>query len=323
MKEINRYIIPVKIGQVKSLCWHGDELVDWAMGGVRYRLDATSTDMRVSFRYKFDKAVALPNSDYSVIFESRGTKGLILNDLRLVREINRSYYCAEAYEYPVVLFRLPNGRAVIAHCPDEYNQIEIEDIETDERLSTRTGEPADFFHSRLQVSPDGRYLLSSGWQWSPFDSIALYEVEKVLVAPSLLDDGITYPRVDDEILEIHSAAFNDDENLVFSTVIENDESPAVGIFNISESRVKQFARVTETVGTIMPLGEFVVGFYEHPKLIELSTGKILYRWEELSTGKQNSSIIRNLDAIPPIALDPARKRFAVVSSETITVIELG
>ena len=43
MKEINRKIIPIKSGyEARALCWHGDELVDWA-GIIRYQLDGTSS----------------------------------------------------------------------------------------------------------------------------------------------------------------------------------------------------------------------------------------------------------------------------------------
>ncbi len=73
----------------------------------------------------------------------------------------------------------------------------------------------------------------------------------------------------------------------------------------------------------MPLGDYVIGFYEHPKLIDLATGEIIVRWPDLTTGKQNGSIIHHLDQIPSIALDPSHKRFAVADAEKITVIQLG
>lgn len=64
---------------------------------------------------------------------------------------------SEAYRYPVALFTLPDGRTGIAHCPERYNRLEIEDAITGERL-TASGqrEPRDVFHSRLAVSGDGR-----------------------------------------------------------------------------------------------------------------------------------------------------------------------
>lgn len=38
MKEIKRTIIPIKSGyEARALCWHGDELIDWA-GIIRYQL---------------------------------------------------------------------------------------------------------------------------------------------------------------------------------------------------------------------------------------------------------------------------------------------
>lgn len=83
--------------------------------------------------------------------------------------------------------RLADGRAVIAHCPDEYCKIEPEEVETGRRLTEREGEPADFFHSRLQFSPGERYLLSVGWVWHPFDMVAVYAVGRALAEPASLD----------------------------------------------------------------------------------------------------------------------------------------
>ena len=73
----------------------------------------------------------------------------------------------------------------------------------------------------------------------------------------------------------------------------------------------------------MPVGNYTVGFCEHPKLVEIATGEIVQRWPDLETGNQNGSISQNLDKLPPLALDPANKRFAVADGERITVIQLG
>ena len=43
---------------------------------------------------------------------------------------------------------------------------------------------------------------------------------------------------------------------------------------------------------MMPVGtNFVVGFFGHPKLIEIATGKVLRSWPDLMSGDQKSSII--------------------------------
>jgi hypothetical protein len=324
MEEIDRVVLPLKKGtQVRSLCWHGDELVDWVSGIVRYRLDATVVEARINWTYRFDRVVAFPDGEYAVIYESLGTKGLILRGGRHLREINRSYYCADAYEYPVALTRLADGRAVIAHCPDEYCKIELEEVETGRRLTAREGEPADFFHSRLQFSPGGRFILSAGWVWHPFDTVAVFDVERALAEPASLDQMWDI-RLEGVNGETHAAAFSGPETFVFAGDAEEEREPVVGVYNLVEGRVVSLSPIAEQVGTLMPLGDFAVGFYEHPKLIELKTGRVVHRWDDIASGGQNSSIIGHLETgIPPTALDPARRRFAVAGLEAIVVVQLG
>ncbi len=335
MQEMNRVVIPAQ--NVQSLCWYREELVDWVGGGVRYGLDGAVTPRHVVYSYKFDRAVTSPNGQYAVIYEVLGTKGLVLKDGKILREINRSFYHADVYEYPVVLFDLPDGRTVLAHCPDDYNKLEVEDAETGERLTERSSETADFFHSRLSVSPNGKYLMSAGWYWHPLDLVSFYDIQQVLASPALLDAELDRDlRVG--MTEIHSAAFADAETVVFASadlyfdepdVDEEDKAKFVlqpdqiGCYSLSEKRFLTLAPLAESLGTLMPIGDCVLGFYEHPKLVEVASGEIVARWLDLKTGNQNGSIGRNLDQLPPLALDPAKKRFAMADGEQITIIQLG
>ena len=322
MKEINRTIIPIKSGhEVRALCWHGDELVDWA-GIIRYRLDGTSSGPTVNYAYRFDHAVSSASGDYVVLYELLGTKGLILKRGNVVREINRSFYHADVYEYPVGLFTLPDRREVIAHCPDHYNVIEIEEVESGKRLTSRSGEAADFFHSRFQVSPDGRFLLSAGWIWHPFDTIQLFDIGQALQTPEILDRNWSGDLSDANVGEIHTADFNGPDLIVFAGDTE-EESPRLGVYSIHANAILTSCALDSPAGTLMPLGDVAVSFYESPKLLDLPTGKVLIRWPELSTGQQNSSIVHHIDRVPPIALDRLNRRFAVADSEAITVVQLG
>ena len=144
---------------VRSLNWRGDELVDWVGGGRSFALDGTEQRANVYYAYRFDAAVASPDGRFAVIYERLGTKGLLLDNGAIVRELDRSFYQAGAYEYPVLLFQDAAGRPLLAHCPKRYCQIEIEEAETGRPLtaaSERT--PSDFFHSRLAASPGGKRL---------------------------------------------------------------------------------------------------------------------------------------------------------------------
>jgi hypothetical protein len=328
-------VLRIPASSVRSLVWHGDDLVDWVDGGVRFRMDGTRLDSHVRFGDRFDSAVTSPSGEYAVIYERLGTKGLVLKNGKIVREINRSYYQAEAYEYPVHLFRLPGGDEVIAHCPDEYNRIDIDLLETGRRLTSRTPvNPADFFHSRLSTSSDGRWLVSAGWVWHPFSGIALYDLSRALDNPSLLDVA-TGPKHD---AEVGSAAFWGKDHLFINSPAdaegysddEDEVDPTltlvrgyIGQYALPHQRYVRLRQTEAEVGTMMPVHhEYVVGFYDYPKLFHVPTGRVVKSWPDLSAGKQTMSIIWGIDPVPPIAMDPPNRRFAVADSEKITVVTI-
>ncbi|MBW8881752.1 MAG: hypothetical protein JF615_10135, partial [Asticcacaulis sp.] len=177
MPDITEIVLPGS--GVQSLVWEGDSLVDWADGGKRYCLDGTVITRPFYLSYDFDAAVSSRCGRYSIAYTQYGTKALVFCDGKLIREINRSYYFAGNYPYPVALLTLGDGRVILAHCPEAYNRIEFDDVEKGVRLtasSVRT--PADVFHSRLTSSPDGRYLVSAGWLWHPIDTVIVFDVEK-------------------------------------------------------------------------------------------------------------------------------------------------
>ena len=323
-----------------SLVWDGDELVDWVAGGLRYSLDGTVYDPCRTYGYRFDHCVVSPNREFAVILERLGTKGLILNKKGdLVREINRSYEDADVYEYPITFLTLPDTSIGIAHCPDEYYRLEIEEVSSGKRLTGRPAVNIDYYHSRLAVSPNSHNLLSAGWVWHPLDFLQIYNLGEVYAKPSTLDELFEHELLQ-KVVEINNAAFIDDENVIFTTAHGSEKaeesvgtdskdlsktlsSNSIAVYDLTNRAFRSTAFLKEQAGTLMPLGSLVVGFYQYPKLIEVSTGEIIIKWPEINSGEQNSSIIGHLDTIPPLALDARNKRFAVASKEVITVIQLG
>jgi hypothetical protein len=85
--------------------------------------------------------------------------------------------------------------------------------------------------------------------------------------------------------------------------------------------------LAEPAGIMMPMATHAVSFYEHPKLIEIATGKAVHRWTELRTGRHRRSFgvqpAKGDDATPALALDPLRRRFAVADATGVTAIQLG
>jgi hypothetical protein len=174
--ESEETVIPAK--GVRSLVWSGNSLVDWVSGGVRYELDGTRESARRSIGYRFDAALVSRSGAHVAIYERLGTKGLLVSaaDCTLLRELNRSYYFADAYEFP-------------------------------------------------------------------------------------------------------------------------------------------------TAGTLLGVDDdLVLSLFDHPKLIRISDGAVVGEWRHLSTGQQNSSIIRHVGRIPPFALHRTERMFAVADDEKITVV---
>jgi len=198
---------------IRSLCWRGDELVDWVGGGRSFALDGTERLSSVYYADRFDAATASPDGCFAVIYERLGTKGLLLHNGKMLRELNRSYYHAEAYEYPVALFHEPAGRLLLAHCPEKYCRIELEEAETGLPLTASDKRrPSDFFHSRLAASPHGKRLLSAGWVWHPWSAVVCVDVSRAIVEPDHLDHGDHLPYSKNVCLaEESSACWLDDD----------------------------------------------------------------------------------------------------------------
>jgi len=326
-------LIKIPARGVRSLVWRGDELVDIVGGGIRYALDGSSTGGFVNYAFTFDRATTSPSGDFSVIYTDLGTKALVLRrDGSIVREVDRSFYFADRYEYPMALATV-DGRDLLVHCPRSYCRIEIEEVESGKVLTERDSKPSkDFFHSRLAVSPDGRYLLSAGWFWRPYSGLLGYDINEALRRPEHLDEpGLV--GWDDFESEVGSTAFLGSDCVVVAAAVEDprdEDEPEtgplpreLGLWSIAENRWLSRVNVDGPIGTIMAIDRTsCLSLYEHPKLIDLATGEVTASWPEIESGTQVDSFVTDRMDVPPTALDPAHRRFAIASAETITVVDL-
>ena len=202
----------------QSLNWRGDLLVDWVGGGSLYSLDGEYERGGRIYSYRFDAAIQSDNGVYTVIYEKLGTKGVILKNGEMLRELNRSFYHATAYEYPITFLKLPNGEYALIHCPNEYCQIEVELADTGEKITTLEGrKPEDCFHSRFRVNQSNSVLLNAGWVWHPYGILQLYDIAKGIDDTSVFDKTNTdFPTN----AEVCSAEFLTDDLLVVSATAE-------------------------------------------------------------------------------------------------------
>lgn len=317
--------IRIRAADVRSLHWQGDHLVDWVAGERRFFLDGTIENSRVIWSYRFDSVVVSRSGRFVAPYEKLGTKALLLEDGKLLRELNRSFYHADAYEYPIAFLTLPDGSEAIAHCPQDYCRLDFENAATGECLTDHSDrKPTDFFHSRLNVSPHGRWLASAGWVWHPIDLVTTFCVSSALENPNLLDQGTGCPFDAD----VQSVSFLEDDRLLASLGNEGPGSSftktALAILDIGQRTIVRATTLPSPAGSIIPFGNgMVLCLYEHPRLRRISDGNVVLEWPHLPTGKQTSSIIHHLDPIPPIAKHPNKPMFAVADNKNITVVRIA
>jgi hypothetical protein len=319
----------IKTDYLQTISWLGDKIVDWAFAGTVYSLDGKTEHMNnCHFDLSFDSAITSQDGQYSFVYKRLGTKGLLLKNGELLREINRSYYQAEIYEYPAVFVEIADGRTVLVHCPLDYCRLDFEDVETGEIITNVSDrKPSDVFRSRLEVSPNGKYLISKGWIWHPWDILELFDIEKCLADPKLLDNGQTIPKISTEIC---SASFIDNDRILVCSaqeepMVDDQDEPIppghLAIWNFKRNEISNVVKIKSEFGNLIAIDdEYCWDLFRYPKIINLKTGEVEEKIEEISAGLQASSIINHLEKIPKIAYNRQSKKLALENNGNIEVL---
>lgn len=316
-----------------TITWWKGELVDWTfMGRVIYpRPEGKERHVgKYGFSFPFDSCITSSNEDYIFLYQRQGTKGVLLDGSgNLLREINRSYYHATTYEYPAAFIE-HKGRTYLAHCPHSYCQLDFEDVETGEIITAIPDrKPADYFHSRLEVSPDGKYLMSKGWVWHPLDYISVYNIEECIANPLLLDK-FSYMKPEANS-EINIAGFIDGETALIGcfgdSELFDDESPDVlsykqlGIWNFADNVFNNIIKSEAELGNVFVINEsYAWDLYKYPKIINIQTEETVSEIRDIDSGLQNSSIIHHIKDLPLIAVSKNKRNIAIKRNNTIEIL---
>lgn len=318
------------VAGVRAMAWVGASLIDVADGWRELLPDHRQS--WTAYGDSFDTAVSSPMGDATVLLEGAGTKGLVLDGTgRIVREINRSYYQAEAYRYPATLFTLPDGRTGLAHCPELYSQLEIEVALTGERLTASADRaPGDIFHSRLSVSADATLLASAGWLWHPWGSLHVYDLTRALSDPLGLDGfGDRFDLRGVIRAEVGGACFVGGDVIVSTTSEENDPEDEDDLGpdmlvrrSVVDKRYLWMVELPETAGDLVAFAGGALALNGHPRLYDGESGELVAEWPDLDTGHIDSAITWSdtFRGTGRVAVAPAGDRFAFTDGERVVVI---
>jgi len=322
--------IPTR-GRARSLAWSGDDLVDVLGGWRRWSRAGVETPSRVAWAFPFDQVVTSPSGRYRVLYAERGTKALLIDGDTVTRELNRSFYHATDFDYPVALGRLPDGREVLVHCPEHYNELEVEDLESGQPLTSGPRTPRDVFHSRLSVSPDGRHLLSAGWVWHPYGVGCVYDLERALADSSTLDGLGVAPLHQAVDAEVESACWSGSDRIVMATSAEEPLDGGqpdtlgpgqLGVWSITAAAWLHRSTVAYRVGTMVGCGSRVVALHGYPRLLDPTTGEVVAGWPDIDTGTKDASYGVTHVPTPIVAPHPDGSRLAIAQSDHIAIVQL-
>ncbi|MFK0186287.1 hypothetical protein ACIQV1_18965 [Streptomyces rubiginosohelvolus] len=324
--------IRVRTGPVLSLVWDGDDLLDPVGGRRRWSADGTEHRReRRRFSEVYDRAVTSPSGRWTVVFGERGSRGLLLDGGRVVRELSRDKDHAEDFDYPVGLGTLSDGREVLVHCPERYDRLQIEDVATGERLATGAGEEMpSLFHARLAVSPGGRWLMSAGWVWHPAGVCHVYELDRALADPSVLDGEGLLDHWSLSDAEVDSACWLDGDQLAVVAgevgwgrdVGEERARHRLGVWSCSSAAWLYRHDIQGPIGTILGCGDAVLALYGYPRLFDIRTGALITRWPGLAMPRRQGSYGVTHIPTPVGAVHPDGSRVALALESGIAVIRL-
>ena len=329
----------------RSLEWSDEHLVDLIGGFRRWRAEGGSLVREIgqSFGGLVDSLVVSPSGRYRALFARRGTKALLLEDHTLLRELDRSFAHAEDFDYPIAFGKLPDGREVLAHCPESIGRLRIEDVATGEILAEQPDPGNSYFHSRLAFSPDGRHLLVNGWFWHPEATIEVHDVAAALADPRALDANLLRRKTDGEDPwrgEVVSACWLGSDTIAvlespdsFESSEDEDEqtrtydgSNTLTVLDVDGTLLAR-NRIAVTPGLLVPCSAsgdnaLVLNLHAHPTLLDPATGQSLSAWPELDAGSASHCYGVHDSRHPVYAYDPASRRLALAQPDHIALITL-
>jgi hypothetical protein len=162
--------------------------------------------------------------------------------------------------------------------------------------------------------------------WHPKDTIELFDIAQCFADPTQLDKGMSIPN---SLAEISSASFIDNDKILVRASLDewaDEETDAIkngqlASWNFKTGEILHPVYVDSEIGNVFAIDETKCwDFYKYPKIIDLKSGNVIDKIEEIDSGKQDSSIIHHLTAVPKIAFNKKTKQIAIAKENIIEIL---
>ncbi|NUT94947.1 MAG: hypothetical protein HOY78_23280 [Saccharothrix sp.] len=280
-----------------------DGLVALGDGGSRLvgAVDVPADSDRTPYKPRRAAVHTSPDGRFAAVVTDYGQYGSVvdLGDGSTVLELDRGGYQVDTTPFPVAFV----GSTVVA--ATDWNRLDAFDTATGRLLSERdmAQRYSNYFHGALHPSPDGRWLVSDGWVWSPVGVPYAVDLDAWLhgghaFAP---EDGtrLTYREhawdqpiawVDERTVAIQRMGYDDERML-----------PGVELYTVPEHRLEALL-----AGPDGPM-------WAHDGLLYVATEAGLEVWDP-ERGARTAVV----EGFRPQAHDPASGAFARLSGGRLT-----
>ncbi|CQR55802.1 hypothetical protein [Paenibacillus riograndensis] len=126
-----------------------------------------------------------------------------LQDFKLIMLLSRGDYHYDVCTFPLA-FAEHEGRTLLIH-GSEWNRLDLLDVRSGENMSARQSpsfadgqypeHSLDYFHGKIHISPQGDWIIDTGWIWHPIASIRSWSLSAWLSNCWESEDGATLRKL--------------------------------------------------------------------------------------------------------------------------------
>ncbi|KWX69789.1 hypothetical protein [Paenibacillus jilunlii] len=126
-----------------------------------------------------------------------------LQESKLITPLSRDDYHYDVCTFPLA-FAEHEGRTLLIH-GTEWNRLDMLDVRSGENMTARQNQPhvdeqrpehnLDYFHSKIHISPQGDWIVDTGWIWHPIASIRSWSLSAWLSNCWESEDGATLRKL--------------------------------------------------------------------------------------------------------------------------------